>query len=1179
VTSVAKKLSNPFSTGGGGPHFEAHVQASFVALMLTGGFAPCLPCWPIKKVKLQGKFLGYETDDLIVVVAREGGQQERKLLGQIKHSISITENDSTFGEVIQAAWNDFSNDRVFSRNRDAFALITGPLSATDIGAVRPLLERARHSEDCAEFFTSTELGNFASDDQRRKLKAFRAQLLQANGGQEVPDQTVFDFLRHFHLLGYDLDIKAGVTLSLLHSLIGQNSQASAQALWAMLVGEVQSANKNAGTLTKETVSEDVRAAFTKRVPQSIPNEYTVPRVADIRSELSDPTYAPELSVANLLGSWDERKDADRAVIEQLASGRYSEWIGKVRETLQQPNAPLSLKEGRWRVIDRLPLWQALGGRVFDDQLDVFKQCGVNVLGENDPKFELPADERYGAGIYDKALSHSSHLRKGIAETLAILGAHPEPLTHCSKGKAEATAVLAVREILRGADWVQWASLNGLLPLLAEAAPREFLDAVEEALNANLCPFDKVFEQEGGGIWGSNYMTGLLWGLETLAWDPEYLTRVVIILGELAARDPGGNWANRPANSLSTILLPWLPQTCAGIAGRKAAVSALLHELPHIAWRLLLSLLPQSHQASLGSRKPAWRETIPDDWTQGVTRREYWEQIIIYTELAILAAMNDLSKLIDLTDRLGDLPLPAHEQLVAYLGSKALVSMPEAERVQLWNKLVGLVSTHRKFADAEWAMTPEQVDKLSAVAERLAPDAPAYRHRRLFDEQDSDLYEETGNYEEQRNGPEERRQGAVGEIFATGGMLSVLEFAGAVESSWRVGFAFGMVATSDADRAVLPTLLETEDRSLAQFAGGFVWGRFRSGGWQWTDAIDTSEWTPAQIGQFLAYLPFTSDTWSRSTRLLGEDESPYWTRTNANPYEARTGLEVAIDRLVEHDRPRAAIRCLNKMRHDEQPLDSRQVVRTLLSALHSPETPHATDAREITEVIKVLQQDPSTNLDDLFRVEWAYLPLLDRHHGASAKLLEQRLADDPDFFCEVIRTVFRSKNEERAVEEPTEQQKNIATNAYRLLHQWRTPPGSQKDGTYNAGALVAWLEHVKASCAESGHLEIALTMVGRVLIYAPQDLDGLWLHRSVATALNAKDAKDMRDGFRTELFNSRGVHDFTAGGEERGLAAGYRRQADQAESAGFHRLANSLRELAASYERDAERESSRDPFDD
>ena len=66
----SKKLSNPFSTGGGGGHFEAQVQASFVALMLTAGSAPCIPNLPISKIKLQGKFAGYDTDDLIIFVEK-----------------------------------------------------------------------------------------------------------------------------------------------------------------------------------------------------------------------------------------------------------------------------------------------------------------------------------------------------------------------------------------------------------------------------------------------------------------------------------------------------------------------------------------------------------------------------------------------------------------------------------------------------------------------------------------------------------------------------------------------------------------------------------------------------------------------------------------------------------------------------------------------------------------------------------------------------------------------------------------------------------------------------------------------------------------------------------------------------------------------------------------------------
>ncbi|TDA68680.1 MAG: hypothetical protein D9V47_07995 [Clostridia bacterium] len=897
-------------------------------------------------------------------------------------------------------------------------------------------------------------------------------------------------------------------------------------------------------------------------------------------EWAQGTDAAELAIAELLGAWREHSEADKAVVEKLSGNPYGEWLGKMREIALRPGTPLVQRDGAWKVVARYEGWYALGPRIFDEHLDRLKEVAVSVLRERDPQFELSPDERYAASIHGKVLTHSRLLRNGLAESLALLGSHPKALASCSFGKAEATAVLAVREVLAGADWVLWASLNDLLPLLAEAAPGEFLDAVENALNSDPCPFDTVFAQEGAGIWGSNYMTGLLWALETLAWDAEYLTRTVVILGELAARDPGGNWANRPANSLSTILLPWLPQTCAPVPKRRAAVATLLNELPDVAWKLLLALLPSSHQVSSGSCKPVWREMITDDWSRGVTQREYWEQIAAYAELAIGAAKQDLSRLAELIDRLDDLPPPVRDQLLAYLRSDTVVSMPQADRLRLWTELVDLVSKHRRFADAEWAMKPEVVDEIAAVAECLAPDAPIYRHQRLFSERDFDLFEEKGNYEEQRKKLEERRQKAANEVFAAGGVEAVLEFAQAVETPWRVGVTFSMIASNDAQGKILPALLESETKSLAQFAGGFVRGMFRGRGWQWVDSIDTSQWTPSQKGQLLAYLPFTPDTWKRVARLLEEDESPYWSKTNANPYEAEEGLERAVDCLVQYGRPHEAIRCLEHLRHTKRPLDSQQAVRVLQAVLHSSEDAHAMDVHAIVEVIKALQDDSGTNPDDLFQIEWAFLPLLDRHHGAAPRLLEQRMADDPAFFCEVIRTVFRSKKEKHPVEEPTEQQKNIATNAYRLLSEWRTPPGSQKDGTFNGAALTAWLEEVKAACVESGHLEVALTMVGRVLIYTPPDPDGLWLHHSAAAALNAKDAKDMRDGFRTELFNSRGVHWVDPEGrEERKLAEKYRTQAEQVEARGYHRLASSLKKLAASYERGAERQASGDPFDD
>ena len=309
MNNTAKQLSNPFSTGGGGPNFETDVQAAFVALMLTGGFAPCLPCWPITKIKLQGKYAGYDTDDLIVFVKAPNGGQKRKMLCQIKHKVGINKDNKKFGEVIQAAWEDFNNPDIFEKGKDVFALITGPLSATDIDSVRiPILEKARHSENSSDFITKIEKANFTSKITREKLKAFRAQLKIANDNNDVSDDDLFNFLRHFHLLGYDLDIKSGVIQSLLHSLIGQNSTENVEGLWGKIVVEVRDVNQNAGTLTLDSIPDEIKDAFKKPVQETIPPELVTTETPVEKTDWNQSEYAAELAVFNLLGSWSEKTD-------------------------------------------------------------------------------------------------------------------------------------------------------------------------------------------------------------------------------------------------------------------------------------------------------------------------------------------------------------------------------------------------------------------------------------------------------------------------------------------------------------------------------------------------------------------------------------------------------------------------------------------------------------------------------------------------------------------------------------------------------------------------------------------------------------------------------------------------------------------------------------------------------
>lgn len=1165
------RLSNPFSTGGGGLHFEAQVQASFVALMLSGGFAPSLPPgWPIFEIKLQGKIDGYDTDDLIVYVENKDSGEQRKLIGQVKYTISITKGDAVFGEVIQSAWNDFNDPVTFSKNKDLIALITGPLNGVDAKNVPWLLNQARHTKNSDEFLRNVKQSNFSPSKSVDKLEAIKHHLRAANNGVNVSEGDLYSFLQHFHLLGYDLGGEAGVIISLLHSHISQFHPQYPHWLWSRLVDIVQSWNQDAGTITRNNLPEDVIDAFKQKVVSEVPERLMASREIH-KTNWDQHPDASYIALATLIGSWSEKQECDVRTLTTLLGLEYDEWIQKAREILHQPGSPLSLKNGVWTVIKRSELWRQLGSRVLDQNLNAFKELAVFILKESDPAFELPSDERYTARIHGKVPNYSSAIRQGVAEGIAILGALPEYCSNCSQGNAETTAVLAIREIFDGADWQLWGSLNNLLPSLAEAAPREFLEAVEKALRMEPSPFDELFAQEDDSINGSNYMTGLLWALEGLAWEERYLVPVCDRLAELANHDPGGQWTNRPGNSLTDILLPWMPHTLASIEKRKVAVQTVLSEWPDVGWNLLLSLLPNQHQTTSGTHRPKWRETIPDDWERGVTTNEYWQQASTYAELVVSAAGQNVGKLSDLIDRFDSLTKPAFDRLIETLSSDVIRSLSEEQKQSLWRRLSKFTRKHRRHADARWALPDELITSIEVAMKGLAPTDPFLFYAELFSGRDFDLYEESGNWKEQRIKLEERRTSAVKKIVEQHGIDGAIRFAESVTASRDVGTALATIAAPEIGKMLLPDFLDSDKEKHLDLVSAFIWRRRHDEGWGWCDGIDRTGWNYRQIGQFLACLPFTRDAWERAGQWLDQHEREYWTRASAFPYEAEENLSFAIDKLLEYGRPHAAINCLETMRHSKIAIDPQQCVNALLGALKTSERNHAMDSYHIVELIKHLQSNSATSDDDLFRVEWAYLPLLNQLDGNKPVFLHQKLANDPDFFCEVLQLIYRSNKDGDKTEELSEEQKIIATNAYRLLSEWSRPPGIRDDGTFDSEHFKRWLERVKEVCIESGHLEVAFINIGEALIYAPAEEDGLWINKTVAGALNDRYSKEMREGFRTALYNSRGVHNVDPSGKpEMDLAERYEIKAEEVENAGFHRLAISLRSLSESYRREAER---------
>ena len=182
----------------------------------------------------------------------------------------------------------------------------------------------------------------------------------------------------------------------------------------------------------------------------------------------------------------------------------------------------------------------------------------------------------------------------MAETLLLIAQRgPDAQLICTRSP-QAFA----NEVVRGLpdlddDWRRLASIRDEFHRLMEAAPNPFLDRLERLLGAKPDDVRKLYT-EGTGIFGGGGMhTGLLWGLEILAWSPDYLARAALILARLASIDPGGRMANRPINSLREIFLWWHLGTTASLEQSLAVIDLILVREPGVGWELLENLLPRS----------------------------------------------------------------------------------------------------------------------------------------------------------------------------------------------------------------------------------------------------------------------------------------------------------------------------------------------------------------------------------------------------------------------------------------------------------------------------------------------------------------------------------------------------------------------------------------------------------
>jgi len=408
-----------------------------------------------------------------------------------------------------------------------------------------------------------------------------------------------------------------------------------------------------------------------------------------------PENAATLLPLVLIGAWDDRSEEDRKLVERFTGEKYSTLQNLATQWINQADAPLRFVDGVYSFVSREDSWRLLSPFFTNDLLYAFDKVAFEVLSEDDPRYQMPAEERYLAGIKNKLPKFSRQLREGIAESIALLGARGDQAPQGAPEGSGWRAAVQVRKLLENASAERWFSLAYLLPLLAEAAPDEFLSALEADLRKDCPHVTALFEKDADGFFSSSPHTSLMWALENLAWDTSHLSRATLILADLVRLDTGGRIHPRPAGVLHDIFRFWYPQTSATIDERLEVLDVLTKRKPNVAWTLLTALVHQGQDTASPGSKPRWRE-YDSSQVKHVTCGDIDKQVEWAANRAVSLASADTPKWQALMEGFATRPQAIRDALQDWLHRTNAESLDENVRIEIWERLRHLVREHRFF---------------------------------------------------------------------------------------------------------------------------------------------------------------------------------------------------------------------------------------------------------------------------------------------------------------------------------------------------------------------------------------------------------------------------------------------------------------------------------------------------
>ena len=889
--------------------------------------------------------------------------------------------------------------------------------------------------------------------------------------------------------------------------------------------------------------------------------------------------------ALLLGRWNTNNSGDREILEKLSGRSFEDYMEIVTRWKDFEDSPLLQIGDTWRLTSPLDLWLNLSSSLTDNDFKLLAESFLQVYQET-ASLEEDKDILISfRSSFSKPVKYSSWAKEGLVQSLILISQYGEGLQLARLQKPEFWVDALIEKLLSDANGQQWTALDQKLPLISEASPKSFSKAVSHSLKMPVPSILEMFKSKAGFLGESSNHTGLLWALEGLAWLPEYLYDATVILLQLSKLDPGGNLVNRPKNSLIEIYKPWHFQTLAPFEQRMEILKLGVRNEKGEGWKLLIKLLPKSHSMASPTHKMRWR-LFEKNININHTYQEANQTYSVVVDLLLELYDNTDHKLAQLIENSTTMASSEDSEKMLSFIENVYSKIPK-NSTEAREQTRKILSHHRSYPTAEWALPENILERYQILYDALEPDDVVLKYQWLFDSNHVEFpdgkfqdEEEENLYEKSFKRLEVSRIEALKIILENIGLNKTIELPNTFDYANSIGETLAKIELNESDVLTVLQTLKKEKPNLA-LGHRFVQLKVVLDGLDWVfkifQKLQKEDFTDEQLAQLFVTLDHSQLLWDFIDQTNDAIKETYW--HNVHPQFYRNTVEEKIRGLKYLLQYKRFITAINSGYMIKKDIPTNLLVEILeRSATEESFEQYPLREYEVTSLFKTMEQREDLTKETLIKLEWLYLNVLGSHgSGYKPKHLHQELANSPEFFVEILKWVFMPKDDKRKEEErkkiSTDALKTYATQGFKLLNDFKTVPGIQKDNTISSNHLNLWVDTVRELAEKADRIEMADMQIGKVLAHYSEANKDYWPPDEISEVIERINTKSLKNNFSITVTNKRGFTSrgpFDGGAIERLNATHFQKLADLHKSK-HPNLSEIFTKIAFGYLQDAKHE--------